>query len=60
MNRRLFLFGLTAPVAAACGAHRPVAGPSDLTGAQRGLASWYGHGDGTHGKLTASASTRTS
>ena len=57
MNRRLFLFGLTAPVAAACGAHRPVAGPSrsDRSAARpRQLVwPWRRHSREAHGERRA-------
>jgi rare lipoprotein A len=53
MNRRPFLLGLVAPLMAACGARTPASGrPGPYV--QRGLASWYGHGDGYDGKITAS------
>lgn len=53
MERRLFLIGLVASLGAACGAKTPVRGlPRRYV--QRGLASWYGHGDGYHGRPTAS------
>ncbi len=53
MTRRALIFGLLAPSIAACAVRIR---PSGLrTGqVQRGLASWYGHGDGYDGKLTAS------
>ena len=53
MTRRLLLLGLMAPAMAACAVK---ARRSSLPGGrvQRGLASWYGHGDGYHGKRTAS------
>jgi len=38
---------------AACGKKTSVPG-SPARGVQRGLASWYGHGDGYDGKTTAS------
>lgn len=47
------LVGLMAPAMAACAVKsRPSSLPSRHV--QRGLASWYGHGDGYHGKRTAS------
>ncbi len=53
MERRLFVLGLVVPVLAACAAKTPAPGlPSRYV--QRGFASWYGHGDGYHGELTAS------
>lgn len=45
----------TVLVAAACGKKPRVMPPSvDSSGRQEGLASWYGRGDGYHGKRTAS------
>ena len=53
MTRRALIFAVTAPAIAACAAR---ARRSTLLGerVQRGLASWYGHGDGYDGRLTAS------
>ncbi len=53
MTRRALIFGILAPAFAACAVK---VRPSSLrTGhVQRGLASWYGHGDGYDGRLTAS------
>lgn len=53
MTRRAWLLGLVAPAIAACAVRvRPSSQPSPNV--QRGLASWYGHGDGYHGRRTAS------
>jgi rare lipoprotein A len=53
MSRRAFLLALMMPAMAACaGGARPSSGPSRYL--QRGLASWYGHGDGYDGRRTAS------
>lgn len=53
MTRRRLLLGVLTALAAACGARtsRPTASPGTV---QRGLASWYGEGDGYHGRPTAS------
>jgi rare lipoprotein A len=53
MTRRLFLLGLMAPALAACARNGPPSGPAPGQ-VQRGLASWYGYGDGFHGRRTAS------
>ena len=53
MERRLFVLGLVVPVLAACATKTPAPGLASRY-VQRGFASWYGHGDGYHGKLTAS------
>ncbi len=44
ITRRIFLFGVLAQATAVCAAKAH----------QRGLAGWYGHGDGFDGKVTAS------
>jgi rare lipoprotein A len=53
MTRRVLILGVCAPVLAACGVKvRP---STSATGpVQRGLAGFYGHGDGYDGRLTAS------
>ena len=53
MTRRAFLLGVLAPVVTACAVK---VRPSSLRTSyvQRGLASFYGHGDGYDGRLTAS------
>jgi rare lipoprotein A len=53
MTRRAFVFGILATAAAACAVKvRPASVRAGYL--QRGLASWYGDGDGYDGKLTAS------
>lgn len=56
MTRRAFFLGVLTPVLAvrALTAQASKAGKSRKPRVQRGLASWYGHGDGLHGKRTAS------
>ncbi|RPI51690.1 MAG: septal ring lytic transglycosylase RlpA family protein [Acidobacteria bacterium] len=53
MTRRALILGVLAPAMAACAVK---VRPSSLHGqhVQRGLASWYGHGDGYDGRRTAS------
>jgi rare lipoprotein A len=53
MTRRLFLLGLMAPALAACGTNARPSSPARGQ-VRRGLASWYGYGDGFHGRRTAS------
>ncbi len=53
MTRRALIFGLLAPAIAACAAKVP-ASRFRKGVVQRGLASWYGDGDGYDGRLTAS------
>ena len=53
MTRRTFVVGLLAPAAAACGVKVPPS-TSVKPYVQRGLAGWYGHGDGFDGRVTAS------
>jgi rare lipoprotein A len=53
MTRRAFVLGLLAPAVAACAVKvRPSNVPTGYL--QRGLASFYGHGDGYDGRITAS------
>lgn len=53
MNRRALILGLLSTVIAACAPRRrPSSQPSRKV--LRGLASWYGHGDGYDGRITAS------
>jgi rare lipoprotein A len=53
MTRRAFILGLVAPTIAACAVK--TRRTNVRTGyVQRGLASFYGHGDGYDGRLTAS------
>ena len=53
MTRRAFIFGVGALTVAACAVkRRPLSQPSRYI--RRGLASWYGHGDGYDGRRTAS------
>ncbi len=53
MTRRAFVLSIVAPAVAACATK---VRPQSLRGrsVQRGLASFYGHGDGYDGRLTAS------
>jgi rare lipoprotein A len=53
MTRRVFILTVVAPVVAACAVKSR---RSSVRGGyvQRGLASWYGQGDGYDGRLTAS------
>ena len=51
MKRRIVLIALLLLCGAACG--KNVAPKTILVQNQRGLAAWYGHGDGHHGKITA-------
>ena len=53
MTRRAFVLGVLAPAATACAVKTR---PSNVHPGyvQRGLASWYGDGDGYDGRLTAS------
>ena len=53
IERRVLVIGLMTPVLAACATKTPAPGPPSRR-VQRGLASWYGHGDGYQGKRTAS------
>jgi len=53
MTRRSFLLGVAAPGLAACVA-RSAARDAPTGYVQRGLATWYGEGDGYHGRQTAS------
>ena len=52
MTRRALILGMLAPAVACAVKVRPASGPTGYV--QRGLASWYGHDDGYHGRLTAS------
>ncbi len=56
MTRRALLLGVLAPVFAvrALMAQASETRKPRKPRVQRGLASWYGHGDGLHGKRTAS------
>lgn len=58
MNRKLVAIGFLAVglLLAGCGKKRSDAALTrQVSGrVQEGLASWYGHGDGYHGKITAS------
>jgi rare lipoprotein A len=49
----LLLFGLLV-VCSGCGKKTTPLPTAVSAGVQRGLASWYGKGDGYHGKITAS------
>ena len=51
VRRRIVLIALLLLCGAACG--KKVAPKTAIGQNQRGLASWYGHGDGYHGKITA-------
>ena len=51
VRRRIVLIALLLLCGAACG--KKVAPKTAIGQNQRGLASWYGHGDGYHGKTTA-------
>ena len=51
VRRRIALIALLLLCGAACG--KKVAPKTAIGQNQRGLASWYGHGDGYHGKITA-------
>ena len=51
LRRRIALIALLLLCGAACG--KKVAPKTAIVQNQRGLASWYGHGDGHHGKITA-------
>ena len=51
VRRRIVLIALLLLCGAACG--KKVAPKTAIGQNQRGLASWYGHGDGHHGKITA-------
>ena len=51
VRRRIVLIALLLLCGAACG--KKVAPKTVIGQNQRGLASWYGHGDGYHGKITA-------
>ena len=55
MTRRSLIIGALAPIVAACAVK---VRPANLRGGyvQRGLASFYGQGDGYDGRLTASGS----
>jgi peptidoglycan lytic transglycosylase len=53
MTRRALILTLLTPVGAACAAKRRTPQRPDRY-VQRGLASWYGHGDGYDGRRTAS------
>ena len=50
VRRRIVLIALLLLCGAACG--KKVAPKTAIGQNQRGLASWYGHGDGYHGKIT--------
>ena len=51
VRRRIVLIALPLLCGAACG--KKVAPKTTIVQNQRGLASWYGHGDGYDGKITA-------